>query len=317
MEKRKKILISVLAGTIALALFIVFFAGNEENETEKVKKESVIKEIIYPERVDSEIDLNVNAAAAFSLYFDEENEKVLYEKNPDMILPIASITKVMTAIIVLENYNLEEPIGIREEDIFFQSEFRDFRAWEQTKIKEMLYPLLIESNNSAAFSFAAISNRFLENGSDPVENFVKEMNEKGEGIGLEKTEFINPSGLDKDGKANYSTARDVASLAKYALLETDIFDILSKRDYQLHSPSGSIYYSFINTNDFLFTRKNGWEERVVGGKTGWTYRALGCLFLVVESPERDGYLVNVILGADDRFLEMEKLINFAHEAYQF
>lgn len=318
MKERERILVSVLIGVVAILLLGLAFSNKEEKNIQENEEEQEKEVVIsYPKKVSGSESLEIDAAAAFSIYINGDDYKVLYEKNPQLVLPIASITKIMTAIIVVENYDIEQPVGVKEEKVLMQTEFRDFRAWEETRISEMLYPLLIESNNSAAFALASISNRFLDETKKPVEVFVRKMNEKGSEIGLKDTKFINPSGLDDNGRVNYSTAEDIARMAIYALSETDIFEILSMRDYRLYSPSGYAYYSFSNTNDFLFTAENGWEERIIGGKTGWTYKALGCLFLVLEVPEGEGYLVNVILGADDRFLEMKKMINFVYETYQF
>ncbi len=314
-ERNKRIVFASFVSFVTV-FFIGYFLlinAQEEPPEEPEKEEDATEEIAHSAPMD---ELDMDVAAALSVHWDGEKERVLYEKNPDTALPIASISKIMTALVVKKNYDLDQEIGIREEDVIFRSGFEDFRAWSGTSIEEMLYPMLIESNNSSAPALATVSGRFLDVENDPVDRFVKEMNRKAEDIGLHNTEFINPSGLDEKNGANQSTARNVVKLAQHTLSETDIFDILSHPSYRLYSPSGNLYYTSINTNEFLLDgREKGWRERIVGGKTGRTHRALECLLMVVESPSGEGYLINVVLGTDDRFGEMEKLLDFVHDTY--
>jgi len=305
-------------------LLIVFFVGNlfsdKNNNIEEIKDYSHEK-TLYPQRKSDDIKSpEIDVAGAISLYYDKSGEKILYEKNADESLPIASISKLMTALIVFENYNLEKPMLVTENDIITRTEFRDFRAWRETSVEEMIYPMIIESNNSAAFALALIGNRFfdIEEGVDSVDYFVKKMNEKAREIGLENTNFINPSGLDGRGEYNLSTAREVAIFAKHIIKEKEIiFEISKIPSYSLYSPDRFAQYKIINTNTFLHENKDGWKEKIIGGKTGWTYAAYGCLLMVIKSPERNGYVINVVLGAEDRFKEMEKLTDYVFENYIF
>lgn len=294
--------------TFSLLLFFYsaysFFAAEEPTYTEIEVLE------LYPERVTEE-HVTIDAAAAISVYWDGENERILYRKNIEETLPIASISKMFTALVVYENYVMEEPIGISDRDMFTIPGLQDLRIWEDTKIKDVLYPLLLESNNSVANALAIQDKRFLEN------DFIEEMNKKAKEIGLSNTFFVNPSGLDEKNASNISTAKDLYTAIKYVLENTDLFSIMSTPAYRVYSFDRSVYYTTINTNQFLFSGNNDWQERIVGGKTGFTFRALGCLLLVIEAPNGEGYIISVILGASDRFKEMEKLVNFVHQAYKF
>ncbi len=303
---------------IALPFFIwsVFLRSSDDNQA--VDIENNVPKIEYP-RLIKEKDLSINAGGVLSIYYDKEREKVLFEKNADQEFPIASISKIMTAHVVLKNYNLNESLKVTEYDVISRTEFRDFRAWNGTKIEEIIYPMIIESNNSAAFSLALISNRFLDNNTDDaVERFVKEMNKEAEEIGLIKTHFINPSGLDAKDRYNQSTAREVSMLAKYIIKQnSEIFEISRMPYYRLYSPDKTVYYDAFTTNVFLSDSKKSWTDKIYGGKTGWTRAAFGCLLLVLEVPETGGYIINVVLGAEERFLEMEKLIDYVYESYIF
>jgi serine-type D-Ala-D-Ala carboxypeptidase (penicillin-binding protein 5/6) len=301
---------------IIIPLFVWgFFLRNSSTEEEIL--EEVVEEIDYPKFIGNE-NFSVEALGVFSFYYDKETEKILYEKNADKELPIASISKIMTANVVFESYNLDESLRVTEREVTSKTEFRDFRAWSDTKIGDVLSQMIIESNNSGAFALALISNRYLNYSEEPIENFVKAMNMTAKEIGLSKTNFINPSGLDSIDNYNQSTAKEVALIAKYTIEQnSEIFEISKKPSFRLFSPDKTVYYDAITTNVFLSNQKKDWTEKIYGGKTGWTRAADGCLLIVLEVPEKKGYIINVVLGAKDRFLEMEKLINFIYESYLF
>ncbi len=251
-------------------------------------------------------------------YSKEGEDKILYESNIDEVLPIASISKLMTAVVVAENYSLEEAVRVSEDQVVARTEFRDFRAWEETSIEEMKKQMIIESNNSGAFALALISDRYIKSDKEPVESFIERMNEKAKEIGLNKTSFINPSGLDRQENYNASTVKEIALFAKYIISNhPEIFEISVIPSYSLFSPDKAISYTAINTNTFLHIQENEWQSEIVGGKTGFTRFANGCLLIVLQDPHQKGYIISVVLGAEDRFKEMEKLINYIYFNYQF
>lgn len=249
--------------------------------------------------------LEIEAKSAVSLKISKSRgEKIIFEKEPNLTLPIASLTKLMTALIVLEdpeNYNFLKIITISKEAAENENvpENGNLKIGEKKSVQELLYSMLVFSSNDAAFALAQ------EIG---VENFVDRMNKKAEILGLENTHFVNPTGLDPENLKwgqetknlfNYSTANDLVKLAKYILNEFPIiFEISSLK------PS--------------FPLKNGLSELVlpenanlIGGKTGYTKEAGGCLLLVFEDEGR--YFINVVLGTDSaqtRVKEMQKLIDY-------
>ncbi len=316
MTKKNKILLLVLLLGMVFSSWFIYSSYITQDVDEDHLEEIVVD---YPKlSTNNNYNPSIEAEGAFSLYYDTDNQKVLYEKNPDTEMPIASITKMMTALVAFEKYDLNDSIEVTESDIVTRTEFRDFRAWNKTTIEELLYQMIIESNNSGAFAIALISDRFLKQNNGSVETFVLDMNRMAKEIGLERTAFINPSGLDTKDNYNSSTPREIALFSKY-LIENNglILNISKMPSYRLYSPDKTIYYEALNTNVFLREGDKEWQERIVGGKTGWTRTALGCLFVVLEAPQGDGYIINVVLGAEDRFLEMEKLINYVEEAYIF
>lgn len=257
-------------------------------------------------------ELEIGAKSAFSIITGGRGEeKVLFEKESRQKLPIASLTKLMTAWVVLEYYDLSKEIKISKEAANQHGDVRRLEEGRVFSVEYLLYPLLIESSNGAAF---ALANDYPEMSE---KDFVGLMNREAQEIGLENTFFNNPSGLDPEEtevEENRSTAQDMAKLAKKLLEEPLIWQILSLPRYSEYGPE------LINTNRFLLNNETNWQEGIVGGKTGYTSKAGGCLLLVVRPPGEQGFLINIILGAEGRevrFEEMKKLVDWLKIAYKW
>jgi serine-type D-Ala-D-Ala carboxypeptidase (penicillin-binding protein 5/6) len=295
-----------------LGVFLISFFFLYKNKEEEVPEEKeVVVEFQLPE--EKEEEFLIQAEAAISLYYKDGEKKVLYEKNKEKELPIASISKLMTALVVFENYNLEEEVNV--------SGITNFKGWKETEIKSVVSQMIVESNNISSFVLATVSDRFISkedfNGNS-VQLFVEKMNQKAKEIGLEKTSFINPSGLDEGSKYNRSTATEVADLSIYIIEnQKDIFEISKTPIYYVYSPSGTVYYQSFNTNSLIYDQKEDWQKEIVGGKTGTTVMAGQCLLVVLKEPETEGYIINIILGSDSRFDDMSKLINHIKETYNY
>lgn len=254
-------------------------------------------------------DLELKATSVISVFLDKKGkEKILFEKEIDKILPIASLTKLMTANVVLENYDLSKEIKISEKAVEQPEDLGKLVAERIFPVEYLLYPLLMESSNDAAFSLANDYDGMT------TEKFVALMNSTAQKLNLNDTFFVNSSGLDPEEnkpktKINYSTTSDLARLTKELLKKPLIWEILSTSKYDSYGPK------LVNTNELL-----GEIPGIVGGKTGYTYAAKGCIILVTIAPKDAGFLVNVILGADGqngRFGEMEKLLDWLNIAYKW
>ncbi len=305
---------------ISVGTVFAITANTRNNQQEEAVLEEEIIEEEYPVFTgDSYSDPETTARAALSIYYSDSGQKtVLYEKNSDQELAIASISKLMTALVAYEHYEINDAVRVSERDIVSRTEFRDFRAFDETTISDMLHQVIIESNNSAAYAMGLISDRYLISDNEAVESFVNKMNQTAKSIGLKKTNFVNPSGLDTQSKYNSSTAEEVATLTHYIINNKPlIMEISTMPSYKVYSPDKSIYYHSMNTNVFLHNQNNEWQTLIIGGKTGYTRAANGCLVIVLDGPGGDGHIINVILGADDRFQEMEKLVNYIFDHYQY
>ncbi len=284
----------------------IFAAQINQQILEKEIKE-VELEILQAKRLKS---LEIEARAAISVEIDDQgNEKILFEKNSQQLLPIASLSKLMTALVIFdldETYNFSQLITITKEAVEQEgsSKYGDLKAGESLSVESLLYIMLIESSNDAAFALTELISK---------KGFVGLMNIYAKELELKNTYFVNPTGLDPDdsrNSPNYSTAEDLIKLTKYILRNyPQIFEITINQSYEVLMPNGLTHH-FIpeNTNKLLGESAN-WRTKIIGGKTGWSFSAGGCLLLVVDDPKNNSYFVNVILGAKDRFNEMRKLIN--------
>jgi len=260
-------------------------------------------------------DLQLKAKSAISVEVTKEGKtKVLFEKASSQKLPIASLTKLMTAYLILENHHdLSETIKITPEMVNQEEEIGNLKPGEVFKIRDLLYMSLIESSNDAAF---ALASGLKENSS---QSFVDLMNEKAEELGLKNTYFANPTGLDPDNPENpinYSTAKDLAKFAQFLLKKPFLLETSITPELDIYLANGIFHHRVKNTNVIL--RENlKWRNLIIGGKTGWTPRAGGCLLLILKNPKSNSFIINVILGSEDRFEEMKKLINWIFTAYKW
>jgi len=257
-------------------------------------------------------ELKIGGKSAISFFLNNEGkEKILFEKEIDKKLPIASLTKLMTALVVLKYYDLSKEIKISKEAITQPENFGKLEAGMVFPVKYLLYPLLMESSNDAAFTLANDYEDITER------DFVKLMRIEAKNLNLNNTFFDNPTGLDPEDSGtelNYSTASDLVKLTKELLKKPLIWEILATKKYVLYGPE------LINTNELLFDDSLSWQKRIVGGKTGYTEMSGGCMILVLRAPKNQGYLINVVLGTDNnhtRFEEMKKLTNWAEKAYKW
>jgi len=248
---------------------------------------------------------------AFPTGRNDNLKRILYEKNKERILPIASLSKLMTAQIVLENYNLDKTVKIQKGDVEQTGEIGSYKIGENFKIEDILCSILMESSNDAAWALSQIIGK---------ENFINLMNEKAKEMGLLKTFFVNPTGLPLKNStsstsifsANVSTAQDLAEFGRY-LIENDseVLKISSSKEFDIYTAEKVFHHKILNKNKLL-------EEtnlEIIGGKTGYTKLAKECLFLIIKAPKNQGVIINVILGSKNHFKEMKELIDWLESAY--
>ena len=236
------------------------------------------------------------AASALSVkVYKNGNQKIIFEKNSNQTWPIASLAKLMAAFVAMENYDLSRQLEVSKEAIGQPEDFGQLKVGESLSVENLLYLAIIESSNDAAFTLA-----------EPIgtEAFADLMNLEAKHFGLQNTNFVDPTGYAPE---TYSTAKDLVTLSKYFMEQRpEIFKISSLAEFDLYTPDGVFHHKLSNTNELL----NEYQE-IVGGKTGYTNEAGGCLILILKNSKDGSIFINVILGAVNRFEEMKKLIEYA------
>ncbi len=229
------------------------------------------------------------------LLYDLTTKKVLYAKNPRERLPMASLTKIMTAVIALENKKSDDKYFVGKEDLVGENSM-GLSEGETLSLKELLYGLILTSGNDAG---ETIANNY-KNGR---EAFVKAMNDKAKTLGLSDTNFTNPTGLEGDGY-QYTTPYDLVVITKYALTNFSLFrEVVSTFDYNIPQTATHKAY-FLENETNLLTSYPG----VKGVKTGYTPEAGFCLVTYLDYEGHQ--IIGVILGSQNRREEMKELLDY-------
>lgn len=260
-----------------------------------------INENFFPIRNWDIDEPEISAKSAIVLNFkNDKKNSILYQKNTGKILPVASLTKLMTAIVVIENYDSEQIIKVSENSVLIDGNSGGLIAEEELKIKDLLYIMLVESSNDAAMSLAQ------DNPKMSYENFITLMNDKAKELGLFNTTFKEPVGLDS---YNQSTVSEIAVIAEYAFNSPLLAEILKTSEATVYSINKNIIHKITNTNKLL-----GKIPQLIGGKTGYTEEAGGCL-MTISNIIDNNYLITVILGSTQRENDTEKLIDWTQTAW--
>lgn len=230
---------------------------------------------------------------------DFKTGAVLWEKNPDLKHLPASTTKLMTAEVALEKCLPETVVSIG--NIEKSGSQMGLESGDRVTVENLIKGLLINSGNDAAFALAASC-------ADPATSFVDAMNEKAKSLSMQNTHFANAAGFDD--QFQYSTARDLAKLARVAIGNPAIAKIVATKSTVVTDVSGNKTYYLKNVNRLI-----GEVDGVEGIKTGETEGSLGNL---ITKTTRDGNsIIVVVLGSQNRFAESKSLIEWAFAAYSW
>ena len=247
------------------------------------------------------IPLNIKAidtSATSSILMDIDSNRILYEENIHNVRSVASISKIMTAVIAIESGKLDDKITIGNEIEKSYGSGIYIKQGEVLTLRDLLYGLMLRSGNDAALAIA-----HYVGGS--VDNFVELMNKKAKELKMMNTTFNNPSGLDQD-KGNYSTAYDMALLTSYAMKLDEYKKITSTKKYSLKTNMNT--YVWINKNKLLFLYKY-----TTGGKTGFTEIAKRTL--VSTASKDDINLVVVTLNDGNDWQDHQNLFEYGFNNY--
>ena len=225
--------------------------------------------------------------------------EVLYQKNENERVSIASLTKILTAITAIENYDLSREITITEDMVGVEGSSIYLKVGEVLSLKELLYGLMLRSGNDAATAIAVGC-------AGSIEDFVDLMNKTAIKSGAFSSHFVNPHGLEE--KDHYSTALDIARITAYALKNKDFAEIVSTKRVKLRNTSGGEERILINKNKMLY-RYDGAD----GVKTGYTKTSGRCL---ISSATKNGVqLICVVINRPDTYERTIELFDRYFEKY--
>ncbi len=240
--------------------------------------------------------------AKSALVLDVKTGRMLFQKNIHDRLPVASLTKIMTAIIVWENFDPDAVVTVKQSAVKVDGERQELFKGEQISVQSLMQLMLIKSSNDAAY---ALRDYGREQGID----VIQKMNNKAQDLGMYDTHFTDPAGLDD---AAYSTAADLAKEVVYALRYDAIWNVSRQPTASVQSVDGKISHEVKSTDELL-----GVLSDIIGGKTGYTQGALGCMMLIVNVPKEDDKIIGIVLGSTGRFEAMKNMVQWTQRAYSW
>ncbi|MDA3814738.1 MAG: hypothetical protein PF549_00015 [Patescibacteria group bacterium] len=296
-----------------------------ENEKNKLPVNSIISSELFEENLDAprknpEYGMHyVGAHSAIAI--DADTHTILFDQDAKKKMAIASLTKVMTAILVIENIDdlKSEIVTIDEETVRTIGTIigcprsgyclsNRLRVGEKISAQNLLEALLMNSTNDAAVALA----RHI---AGDEKDFARMMNEKARELGLGDTNFCNASGLDEDDNPGgcYSTAYDFSRISAYALKYDIIWNIMRQEPKDIYSVDGQIVHHIVNTDVLV-----GQMPNCIGGKTGFTYEAGKSLMTAAHHPyDAEKVVIAVILNDNQRWADMKDLMTWTFGAYNW
>ncbi len=225
---------------------------------------------------------------------ESESGRILFSNNAQAKLPMASTTKIMTALVVIEDCDADEVITVDDRAVGVEGSSIYLKRGEKISVRDLLYGLMLRSGNDAATALAI-------HHSGSVEKFALAMNNRANTLGLKNTHFCNPSGLPDNN--HYTTAYDLCKITQSAMNLPLFKEIVSTKSYN------GEYRSFVNKNKMLYR-----YEGATGVKTGYTVKAGRCL---VSSAEREGMsVICVVLNCSDMYERSGKILDNCFENFK-
>lgn len=295
MTKRVIKIFFIIILIFTLSAFTVF--ADDANELEEVVIEEDEKnEIEASASSDTKPTINSKRYAVY----DRLSGRCIYGKDENKQTAMASTTKIMSAVIIVENCNLEDIVTVTAKAAGVGGSRLGLHTDDKISVNDLLYGLMLRSGNDAAVALAIHT-------AGSVEEFANLMNQKAEVLGLTNTHFVSPHGLDNS--EHYTTAYELAKITDYALKNETIAKIVKTKTTTISINGNPMQIN--NTNELL-----GNVEGVYGVKTGFTNNAGRCLVTSVKRGDMD--LIIVVLGADtrkDRASDSMKLIEYAFKKF--
>lgn len=291
---KEKIIVSIF---IFIFIFTTSSLANIDDD-EEINLDEIEEEVI---ETSSQIETEPTLNSRIALVYDRTSGNVIYEKNGYKTVPMASTTKIMTAIVVLENANLQDTVTVEKKAAGTGGSRLGLKVGDKITVNDLLYGLLLRSGNDAAVALA------IHVGGS-IEGFATLMNQKSNELNLNNTNFETPHGLDS--KNHYTTAYELAKMADYALKKEKFKKIVGTQNCNI-TISG-VQRNISNTNELL-----GYLNGVYGVKTGFTNGAGRCLVTACKRDNLD--IITVVLGADTKKIRTSdsiKLIEYIYNNFE-
>ena len=241
--------------------------------------------------------LTVKAALAYDL----NSGSILYSRNLDEKLPIASLTKLITALVAIKFSNLDSVVLVKKSDLQVVGASSGLVEGEKITVKDLLQAMLISSSNDATLALANYIG-----GSE--EKFVAMMNQEVKNLGLIDTHFSNPVGWDID--ENFSNALDLAKIVEEFVKNPILSEIVKTKEIEIYSQDKKYVHKLTTTNRLLLE-----DLSVVGIKTGFTTKALGNLIIRDQKNQQD--IITIVLGSENREEDTTKLLEWLFKVYKW
>lgn len=310
MSKKLYISTIVVLVLIVFNVFFIFKTANHENGNssfvDQVSTDNTqafilpVSEVSYLPILNTDIPPPVIKAKS-AIVYDVNSSRYLFSKNINEKLPIASLTKILTAIAVADKLNFKDIVTITKESVKVDGEKQDLYLGERLTVEDLVKIMLIKSSNDAAY---ALSVHAKNNSLDLVE----EMNKIAVELEMFNSHFKDPAGLNDEA---YSSAEDMIKLVRRLLEYPALLTIMSQKEADIKSIDGIAHY--IQTTDQLLGEVAG----IIGGKTGYTDGAAGCMLLIVQVSDKNDRIISIVLGSSERFTDTQKLIEWTRQAYRW
>ena len=270
--------------------------SNSMNQSSSLVDVPVKESIPYRKHWNSpDPDLKVKAATARDLDYDSD----FYSSNVDVRWPLASLTKLMSAVVAAEDLGVEKRVTISESAVAAEGISGNLAPGERYSVGDLMKAMLVVSSNDAATAIGEFYG---------LDNFVKKMRDKARGLGMDQTTFADPTGISY---LNQGSIEDLEKLVKYiAKNHPEIFRISTEQKVNLFEETKAINKELLNINSFASSRLD-----FIGGKTGFTNEANGNLISLFN--HRGHRILIIVLGTDDRFGQTDILYNWVKEEYEF
>ena len=240
-----------------------------------------------------------NFDAKSVLVYDPNSGTELYAKNADQQLPIASLTKLMTAIVVMQSPGFDKPIKITRADQLNVAPVLHLLAGDLVRPEDLVKSMLVGSANDAAL---ALANHFPNQ-----KDFIAAMNAEAANLGMTQTHFTTPIGFDTPG--NYSSAADLKILVNYALTELPYMQIWQNKNYYFVSMAAKEYY-IANSNSLVYDHPD-----IFSIKTGNTLAALGSMIVLAKDSPSGRQVISLILDSNKREADTLTAVNYGFKGF--